>query len=255
MRTVTPENAAALINTTEPLNHKKPVDHLISELRQIATALATESPRFVAKGLTEKFCKSAPVIADILEQKQALWVDSRGGTPEVKKEFKIQYPEMVALRDDFADTLEMALFDIPEAMNTIEAVLEGDGPEDTVVDISTLVVVAQKYPAQVTAAGLSEDRVLEIALQGKEFSALYAKTLALPGGSLPAKTARDKARTFGEAYVALVRYFRDRIYKNEPEKFAMFTSKYTSERNRAQKLQARRKKEAEAESLKNVDEI
>jgi len=239
MRTVTPENAVAKINATEPLNHKKPVEHLIAELRQITSAFLSETPRFVEKGLTEKFCKSAPVIADTLEQKQALWVDSRGGTPEVKKEFKLKYPEMVELRDDLADTLEMALFDNPEAMRTINVVLEHKGPEDTLQDIATLVLVAKKYPAAVTAAGLSEESVQEIALQGKEFAELYAKTLALPGGSIPAKTARDKARTFGEEYLALVRYFRDRIYKNEPEKFAMFTSKYESKRNRKYRTKAK----------------
>jgi len=249
MNTVTPENALARIKTTEPKHHAKPIEHLVAELEQIAVAVMEELPSFKARGIAEGFCKAAPVISNEVKRTESVWAQSRGGTPAEKMAWKLVYPEVKELRNTFVDSLEMQLIDTPEAMRTIDEINEGDGPEDNLLDISKAVELARLYPAEAKAAGYSEDAVTEIALKAKEYSAIYAKTLALPGGSIPAKQDRDRARTFAELYLSRVRFHADRVFRGNEEKRAKFTSKYSAKKS----AESRAKKKAQDAESKAVE--
>jgi len=247
MNTVTPENVIVRIRATDPVDYSKPVEHLVAELDQAAEALMEELASFTARGVSEAFCKTAPIIRDEVKRSESVWSNSRGGTPQQKEAWKNAYPEVLELRDTFVDSLEILLIDNPDAMRTIAEINEGDGPENNLLDLSKAVELARRYPVQAKAAGYSEESVSEIALKAKEYSTVYAKTLALPGGSIPAKQDRDRARTFAEHYLSRVRFLADRVFRGQPEKRAKFTSKYQAKKNREYYLSAKAKKEADAE--------
>ena len=241
MNSVTPENVLARIRSTEPEDRKKPVEHLIAELRQIDTALTEETAAFVARGVPAPFCKVAGIIANELDTCETAWENSRRGTPEQKQAWKVAYPEVTALRDEWLDRLETVLIDNSEAMNILDSIHEGEGPEDILLDISRLADTAQRYPLEAKAAGFSEDRIAEL----KEYAAIHAKTLALPGGSIPAKTARDRVRNFAELYLSRVRFHATRAFRNDEAKRAKFTSKYSAKQSAEYRARQKAKRAAE----------
>lgn len=232
MKTVTPMNLVTAIASVEPSPKGKPLPHLVAELRQFASAFSTESVRFTARGLREEFLRTASVLADELERRESAWTGGRFVTPEEKALWKKLSEIGYDCRDRLLDDLDLALMDNSDAQRTLAAIREGDSAEDMILDISKLVELARRYFTEVAASGVTEKQLTDAAILGKQVADAFAATIGSGQSSKTLKLERDKARTFAADYSALVRRYADTIYRDEPEKRALFVSAYDKAKNK-----------------------
>ena len=232
MKSVNPLSLIGAINATEPETNGKPVPYLLAELNQIAKICTTEAPKFTARGLGQPFLNCAVPLANELEKRETVWTASRFVTPETRSAWKALSQKGYELRDSLQAELDLALMDNPSAQKTLDAIREGTGAEDMILDIAKLVELGREHLLEVTAAGITPLMLDAAADLDRQLTLAFASKEATPGGSAPLKIARDRARTFASDYLSLIRRYADVIYKNDPTIRALFASKYQSEKNR-----------------------
>ena len=254
MKNTTPANLADTIHLQEPQSNGKPIPQLIAELRQFGSQFPAESVRFTSRGLKLDFLAVATVLADLLEQRESIWVNGRVATPESKAIWKALSEQGYICRDNLLEDLELALMDNPDALRALAEIRKGEGPEDMILDIAKLVELAKQHAAEVTASGITAKMLADATDLDKRLAEAFAATTGSGATAAALKLERDKARTFAVNYTSLIRRYADTIYRDEPEKRALFVSNWSKENNKRAKEAAKAQKEAEqAAAAENLE--
>ncbi len=244
MKNASLETLSSDIEATEIDGTSKPVEHLVSEVRQFYKIMETEKPRFLARGLKEPFLTIGYALSDFLEKSETDWLSNRFGSPEVVALWKENSPEAYKLRDHLEQDIDLALMDNEEAQHSLKVIKKGEGDEDMLLDIPKLVSLGRKHIDEVILSGVTEEDLTAIETKGQQFTSLFSSAEIAADATRKMKRIRDKAKTFTNSYLSLIRRYADAIYRDEPEKRELFVSEYESERN----AEYRRKKKAEAAS-------
>ncbi len=245
MKTVTPQNLATYIYTLTPKNTSRPIAITTAELDSIHNVIQKHIDDFTHRGLTVDFLKLAAPTSNLLAEAEHAWLAGRFDHPEAIKMWKKSSVEGFLLHDDFQKDLELALEDSDEAMRSLKLLRENSGPENMLNDLAAQVTIARKYLHIVTAGGISEARIDEIEQYCDELRTLFAQANSVPESKQELKLKRDQIRTFAVEYLATIRRYANRIYKDDEQTRLLFTSKYDAENNRAHYLKQKAKKEAE----------
>lgn len=229
MVNTSPANLVDVVNSTKQRDISKPVEHVVSELKQFHSAFETLNDRFTAKGIPEAFLDVAIPLSELLSQSEADWVNGRFATPEQRKKWKELSPKGEVVRDDLFSDLSITLIDNKESQSILKTIARGEGHADTLQDIPELITLARSNPAESALAGITEERLLEAEAIAKECADSFAATKTIPAGASVLKVNRDKAKTFASEYLSRVRFYVKHIFKNEPELRALFFSAYRQE--------------------------
>lgn len=233
MKEVTLETLVSTIEATDRMSISMPVEDQLSELRQFYKIMETEKDRFIARGLTPEFCSIGYALSEVLDKAESDWVADRFDTPEVVKLWKERAVGGYTLRNNLLQDLELALMGLEEAEYSLEVIRKGDDEEDMLFDISKLVNLCKKYPAEVAAGGITEEVIADATMQGQQLTSLFSSAEIAADATRARKRFRDQAKTFAHNYLSLIRKYADAIYRDEPEKRALFVSKYRREHNNA----------------------
>lgn len=230
MKNTTLETLIQNIDATEAEVVPKPVEHLISEIRQFYKILETEKPLFIARGLTDEFLSLGYAISDVLEERESNWLVRRFNTPEVVALWKKTEPEAYKFKSDLLGDIDLALMDNEDAQRSLKLIRKGDDTEDMLLDIAKLVTLGRTNLDAIIASGLSEEYLTTAEIRGQQLTSLFASSEVATSETNKVKDARNKAKVFTADYLSLIRKYADVIYRDDEEKRALFVSDYDTAR-------------------------
>ncbi len=205
-----------------------PVDNVLQEAENLYVWASTDKKYLINNSGLDwaKYAKDLPIRAGALRHAQSLWVSERYSQEEANKAWKEQSPKAYELRDDLLDDYRYAFRKRPDLLGRVREIAHGSGDADMIQDLSDLSVLGKSNPGELTIAKFKLAKLDLAAQLSNDMAELLAKANGATQENSLAKEIRDKAFTHLKEAVDEVRDAGKYVFKNNPERFKGYISKY-----------------------------
>ncbi len=167
-----------------------------------------------------------PIRAGALRHAQSIWISERYSQEEANKTWKLESPKAYQLRDDLLDDFRYAFRKRPDLISRVRQIANGRGDANMIQDLSDLSILGKSNPEELTASKFKIEKLDQAAKYSNDMAELLAKANGAIQENSAAKFIRDKAFTHLKEAIDEVRAAGKYVFKNNPERFKGYISRY-----------------------------
>jgi hypothetical protein len=215
-----------------------PVHYAVSEALTLKEVATRDKAALAVRKLDFSLVESLGIKARALRAAESNLLVATFGTNDLADQFFKLVKEASDLREELTHEYSYAFHDIAPLTKAVQDIIQGSGYPDLVQDMANSNGLGVKNADLLMKAGVDMKKVERAGELATELGDLLAKTTVEKLVKSPEKTIRDRAFTYMNKSVEIIRACGKSVFWKDPQHAALYASAYL----RKQRRKAERKK-------------
>lgn len=161
-----------------------------------------------------------------LRAAEIAWTKEVQECTDANNTWKELQDEAYDLRDEAEASLDFVLPEGSDARARLEAIIEGSGHNDMILDLGKLAVLCREFAAELDAIAFSEEMINRLDELYTTLTDVYGKVTSDKGDQNEARILRDQAFFYCKTLERQIKRAARLVFRKEPEMFQRYRSNY-----------------------------
>jgi len=204
-----------------------PIEQAIKEGGIMATAAQEDTKPLNAANVVTVTINELGSSVAALRYAQAQFTAAIGEVKGASRKWNEEEPNAIKLRRDLLKTMTYALRKVLNATRTLAAIRKGSGNPDMLKDLSALVSLGRKYPAELKAVNYDLSQLDAAEAKTNMLNTIYSQAY-IEKKTVEYTQLRDRAFTYMRMMMGEILDAAEYVFRDDPKRLDLYYSSYRS---------------------------
>jgi len=209
-----------------------PIEQAIKEGGIMAAASQEDTKPLNAANVTTEIIKELGSSVGALRYAQAQFTAAIGEVKDMSRKWNEEEPNAIKLRRELLKVMAYALRKVLNATRTLAAIRKGSGNPDMLKDLSALVALGRKYPAELKAVNYDLSKLDAAEEKTTMLNSIYSQAY-IEKKTVEYSQLRDRAFTYMRMMMGEILDAAEYVFRDDPKRLDLYHSSYRSRQTEA----------------------